>query len=125
LGAVESDVPAYSEPHLQLSSPAGIAATTPANAVLGASASSSLTAGHDINLASQRNSYASVKDGIKLFTYGKATNTQKPNQEIGIRLHAASGKVSSQSQSDETKLTADKALTVVSTTKSINTSGSM
>jgi type VI secretion system secreted protein VgrG len=123
LGAVESDVPAYSEPHLQLSSPAGIAATTPANAVLGASATSSLTAGHDINFASQRNSYASVKDGIKLFTYGKATNTQKPNQEIGIRLHAASGKVSSQSQSNETKLTADKALTVVSTTKSINISG--
>jgi type VI secretion system VgrG family protein len=122
LGAVESDVTAYSEQHLQLSSPAGIAANTPANAVLGA-AGTSLTAGHDINLASQRNSYASVKEGIKFFTYGKATSAQKPNQEIGIRLHAASGKVSSQSQADETRLTADKALTVTSTAKGITVAG--
>jgi type VI secretion system secreted protein VgrG len=119
LSTAESEAPAYSEPHLQLSSPAGIAATTPANAVLGASGSS-LSAGHDINFASQRNSYASVKEGIKFFTYGKATNAEKPNQETGIRLHAASGKVSSQSQAGETRLTADKAVNVVSTTKGIN-----
>jgi uncharacterized protein (DUF2345 family) len=102
LGAVESDVTAYSEQHLQLSSPAGIAATTPANAVLGASATSSLNPGHDINITSQRNSYASVKDGVKLFTYGKATNTQKSNQEI-IRLHAASGKPPRPAQSKKRK----------------------
>ena len=123
LGAVDSEAAAYSEPHLQLSSPDGIAATTPADALFAAALTSSMTAGNDVNLASQGNSYASVKGGIKLFTYGKATNTEKPNQETGIRLHAASGKVSSQSQSDETKLTADKALRVVSITKSINISG--
>jgi uncharacterized protein (DUF2345 family) len=123
LDAKDTEVNAYTEPHLQLSSPAGIAATTPANAVLAAAFTSSLTAGQDINVASQRNSYVSVKDGIKLFAYGKASNAKKPNQEVGIRLHAASGKVSSQSQSDETKLTADKALTVASTTKNINISG--
>ncbi|MEO5934816.1 MAG: type VI secretion system Vgr family protein, partial [Duganella sp.] len=122
LGAAESEAPAYSEPHLQLSSPAGIAATTPANAVLGGSGTS-LTAGHDINVASQRNSYASVKEGISLFTYGKATTAQKPNQEIGIRLHAASGKVSSQSQAGETKVMADKAVNIVSTAKGINIAG--
>ena len=97
--------------------------TTPVNAVFGAGATSSLTAGQDINFASQGNSYAVVKDGIKLVTYGKATNAQKPNQEIGIKLHAATGKVSSQSQSAETKLTSDKALTVSSVTKSVSVSG--
>ncbi|MDR7049093.1 type VI secretion system secreted protein VgrG [Duganella sp. 3397] len=122
LAATETEVPAYSAPQLQLSSPSGIAVTTPVNAVLGAETTTSLTAGHDINFAAQANTYFAVKDGIKLVTYGKATNAQKPNQEIGIKLHAASGKVSSQSQSDETKLTSDKALTVSSVTKSVTAS---
>ena len=123
LGATESGVPAYTAPHLQLSSPAGIAVNTPANALLTASFTSSLVAGHDINFAAQRNIYVSVRDGIRLFSYGKVTNKQKPNLEDGIRLHAASGKVSSHSQSADTKLTADKALMVVSTTKSVSVSG--
>ena len=122
LAATETEVPAYSAPQLQLSSPSGIAVTTPVNAVLGAETTTSLTAGHDINFAAQANTYFAVKDGIKLVTYGKATNAQKPNQEVGIKLHAASGKVSSQSQSDETKLTSDKALTVSSVTKSVTAS---
>jgi type VI secretion system secreted protein VgrG len=120
LSATESEVAAYSKPHLQLSAPKGIAATTPADAIFYAGATSNLSAGHDLNFAAQGNSYAIVKDGIKLFPYGKATSAQKPNQEIGIRLHAASGQVSMQSQADKTRLTADKALSVVSTTKSIN-----
>ena len=113
-------VTAYAEPHLQLSSPAGIAATTPANAVLSAGNTSSITAGQDINLAAQGNSLYAVKGGISLFTYGKADRKDKPNQETGIMLHAASGKVSSQSQSDETRITADKAITVASVTKSVS-----
>jgi type VI secretion system secreted protein VgrG len=111
---------AYSEPHLQLSSPSGIAALTPASAVISAGGSTSLAAGQDINLASQGNIFQTVKAGISLFTYGKASAGGKPNQETGIRLHAASGKVSSQSQSGPTRLTADKAITVASVTKSVN-----
>jgi type VI secretion system secreted protein VgrG len=61
-----------------------------------------------------------VKDGISLFTYGKASARDKPNQETGLRLHAASGKVSSQSQSGETRITADKAVTVTSVTKGVS-----
>ncbi|NVD74422.1 type VI secretion system tip protein VgrG [Duganella sp. BJB1802] len=111
---------AYREAHLQLSSPAGIAAVTPASAVLAAQGSSSLAAGQDINLAAQANSLHLVAGGISLFTYGKATDAQKPNQETGIRLHAASGRVSSQSQSGPTRLTADKAITVASVARSVN-----
>jgi type VI secretion system secreted protein VgrG len=103
-----------------LSSPAGIAATTPASAIMRAGATSSISAGQDVNFAAQGNSMHLVKNGISLFTYGKASNADKPNQETGIKLHAASGKVSSQSQSDATRLTADKAITVASVTKSVN-----
>jgi uncharacterized protein (DUF2345 family) len=106
--------PAYREPHLQVSSPAGIAATTPASAVLSALGSSSLAAGQDVNLAAQGNSLHTVARGLSLFTYGKASATDKPNQETGIRLHAASGRVSSQSQAGPTSITADKLVTVAS-----------
>lgn len=110
---------AYTEPQLQLSGAAGIAAVTPASAFFNAGNTSSITASQDINFASQANSFYSVRAGISLFTYGKAGNKDKPNQETGIRLHAASGKVSAQSQSDETRVTADKAITVASVTKSV------
>ena len=112
-------VPAYVEPHLQLSSPARIVATTAGDAILAAGNTCSISAGQDINFAAQGNAYNLVIGGISLFTYGKAANKDKPNQEVGIKLHAASGKVSSQSPSDATRLTADKAITVASITKSV------
>lgn len=111
---------AYSEAQLQLSGLSGIAAVTPANAVLGAGANSSIGAGQDINFAAQGNLFQTVRTGISLFTYGKASSTEKPNQELGIKLHAATGKVSSQSQFDATRLTAAQAVTVASVSKSIN-----
>jgi uncharacterized protein (DUF2345 family) len=112
-------VTAYSEPQLQLSAPAGIAATTAADAIISAGNSSSIVAGQDINFASQGGAFHTVKAGISLFTYGKASNKEKPNQETGITLHAASGKVGSQSRSDETRITADQLVTVASITKSV------
>ena len=115
----QGKVTAYSEPQLQLSGPAGIAATTPADAIICAGNTTSIVAGQDINFASQGGAFHTVKAGISLFTYGKASNKDKPNQETGIKLHAASGKVSSQSQSDETRITADKMVTVASVTKSV------
>jgi type VI secretion system secreted protein VgrG len=112
-------VPAWTEPQLQLSSLAGIVALTPADAMIAAGDTSSLTAGQDINFAAQGSSFYGVKAGISLFTYGKASAKDKPNGETGIKLHAASGKVSSQSQSDETRFTADKTITVASITKDV------
>jgi type VI secretion system secreted protein VgrG len=113
---------AYSAPHVQLSAPAGIAATTAASAFFSAAVTTSLVAGTDINLASQGNHSGLVKAGISMFTLGKTGNADKPNQEIGIALHAASGKVSSHSQSGETRLTADKSVTVASVTKCVTNS---
>jgi type VI secretion system secreted protein VgrG len=113
------EVPAYSMPQLQLSGVAGIVATTPANAILSAARTTSVTAGHDINLAAQGNQFNVVMKGISLFTYGKASDKAKPNQEVGIKLHAASGRVSMHSQADEIRITAEKAITVASVTKQV------
>jgi type VI secretion system secreted protein VgrG len=65
------------------------------------------------------NSLNAVVSGVSLFTYGKASNTGKPNQEAGIALHAASGKLSTQSQSAEMRITADKAVVVTSIQKQV------
>jgi type VI secretion system secreted protein VgrG len=107
--------PAWSNPNIVMSAPAGIALVTPQSASLNAGTTTALAAGQDINLMASASAGHSVKYGISLFTYGKASNPKKPNQETGISLHAASGKVSSQSQSDKMQITADKAVTVAST----------
>lgn len=113
-GAGNGSAAAFDAPQIQLTSPAGIAATTPASALFASGATSTVGAGQDIDLAAQGSLYHAVKDGISLFTYGKATAATKPNQETGLRAHAASGKVSVQSQSGPTRLTADKVVTVAS-----------
>ena len=115
----QGKVNAYLEPHLQLSSPAGIVAGTPANAVLAAGTTGSVSAAQDVNVVAQGNALTTVSAGISLFTYGKAANKAKPNQEVGLRLHAASGKLSSQSQSGMTSIVADKAVTFASVAKTV------
>ena len=110
---------AYAQPQLQLSAPGGVAVSTPVSTIFAAGGTSSITAGQDINLVSQANSFGIVSGGIALFTSGQVSQPQKPNQESGISLHAATGKVSSQSQGGETRLTADKAIIVSSVSKSL------
>jgi type VI secretion system secreted protein VgrG len=107
--------PAWSDPDIVMSAPAGITMLTPQSASFNAGSTTSVAAGQDINLLAQANLSYSIKGGISLFTYGKASNPKKPNQEVGIKLHAASGKVSSRSQSDKTQVTADKGIEVNST----------
>ena len=105
---------AFSAPQLQLSSPAGIAAATPASAILAAGVTSSVTAGKDINQIAQGNLHHLAKAGISLFTYGKVGDASKPVQDAGMALHAASGRVSVQSQAGKTLMTAAKQVTVAS-----------
>jgi len=115
-----ADAPSPSAPLLQVDSPSGIVAVTPADALLSSDNSSSVTTNQDINFAAQANLLHSAVGGISLFTYGKANAKEKPNQETGLHLHAASGKVSSQSQESSTTLTADKSVTVASITAEVN-----
>ncbi|MTW10540.1 type VI secretion system tip protein VgrG [Pseudoduganella eburnea] len=115
-----SGATAFDSPLLQFDSPAGIVAATPTSAVLASDNAGSLTSSHDINFAAQANLLHSSARGISLFTYGKASDKEKPNQETGVHLHAASGKFSSQSQDAPTTLTADKAVSVASINAEVN-----
>ena len=118
-GGGAGETPAWANPDIVLSAPAGIAMVTPQSASFNAGATTAVAAGQDINLVAGANAGHLVKYGISLFTYGKASNPKKPNQEVGIKLHAASGKVSSQSQNSKTSITADKAIAVNSTTDAV------
>jgi type VI secretion system secreted protein VgrG len=119
-GGGAGETPAWSDPDIVMSAPAGIVLVTPQSASFSAGSTTSLAASQDINLIAGANAGHVVKSGISLFTYGKASNPKKPNQETGIQLHAASGKVSSQSQTNKTQITADKAITVASTTDAVS-----
>jgi type VI secretion system secreted protein VgrG len=112
-------VSAWSRPDLLVSAPGGVGAATPAHNVMSAGNTASLAAGQDINLESQRHTAVAVKAGLSLFTYGKAQNANKPNAEVGMQLHAASGNVSLQAQANTLSLTADKAISVSSVTDAI------
>lgn len=118
-------VPAWSEPRIQYSAPAGIAQLTPQNHILAAGKNLSIATGQDANLIAQGNHSLAVKDGIALFTVGKANGKNKPNTETGIHLHAASGQVSLQSQSGKTTAAADKKMTIASTTGNLNASAKL
>ncbi|MCB1901135.1 MAG: type VI secretion system tip protein VgrG [Rhodocyclaceae bacterium] len=118
-GGGEGTVPAWSAPRIQYSAPAGIVQLTPADAILVAGKGMGLVAGEDANLAFQGSHSLVVKDGLVLFTVGKATREQKPNSETGIHLHAASGKVSVQAQGGQLRAAADKSVTVASTAASV------
>jgi type VI secretion system secreted protein VgrG len=114
-GGGAGETPAWSNPDIVMSAPGGITGVTPESISLNAGQTTSIAAGQDIALVAGANASHLVKYGISLFAYGKASNPNKPNQETGIKLHAASGKLSSQSQTDKTSITADKDITVSST----------
>ena len=122
IGGGQGSVAAWGRPDLVLASPAGILHSSPKSGITSAGNTTSLVAGQDINQLAGQNWALAAKDGIVLYTYGKASNSQKPNQETGIALHAASGNVNSQSQSGSTHVVADKAVSVSSTAAGINAS---
>jgi len=114
-GGGTGTVTAWSESRIQYSAPAGIAQLTPQDQILAAGNSLVIASGQDTQLIAQGNHSLAVKDGLALFTVGKAGKGQKPNTETGIHMHAASGKVSLQSQSGKTTAAADKTVTIAST----------
>ncbi|RZI81678.1 MAG: type VI secretion system tip protein VgrG [Rubrivivax sp.] len=112
-------IPITERPDLVLSAAADIASLTPANTVVSAGQHASVTAGQDTNLLSQRHSAWAVKDGISLFTRGEAQPGQRAVQDVGLKLHAASGNVSTQAQGGAFTLTAEKAVDLQSTAANV------
>jgi type VI secretion system secreted protein VgrG len=108
-------VPAFRRPDLLLAAPAGMALHTPASFMATAGRTLTLVAAQDLQHTVQVHHSAAAQDGVVLYTYGKAGNAQKPNTEVGMSLHAASGTVNLQSQRGALRLTADRLIEVAST----------
>ena len=122
IGGGTGSTAAWSRPDLVIAAPGGITQSSAQSGFYSAGGTTSVLAGQDLNQLSAANTALAAKEGIVLYTYGKAQNGQKPNSETGIKLHAAAGNVNTQSQSDATHITADKAVQVSSTHASINAS---
>jgi type VI secretion system secreted protein VgrG len=112
-------IPVTEQPNLLMSAAGDIAALTPAHTVLSTGQHTTLTAAQDTNLLAQRHQAWAVKDGISLFTRGEAKDKQRAVQDVGIKLHAASGNVRTEAQSDAFTLTAQKAIDLQSTAADI------
>jgi type VI secretion system secreted protein VgrG len=98
----------FTAPHLVLSSPAGIAASTPASTHLQSGEHVATTAGGYITLAAGKSFFASVAGKISLFA-----------AKAGVKLFAARGKVEIQAQSDNIEMIAEQVLKLISTKASI------
>lgn len=112
-------IPVTERPDLVLSAAADISSATPAHTVISAGQHATVVTGQDANLLSQRHMAWAVKDGISLFTRGEAKDGQRAVQDVGMKLHAASGNVNVQAQSGQFTLTAEKAVDLQSTAASI------
>ncbi len=110
---------AYSEPHLQLSAPQGIALATPEQAVLVNGATASLTGGQDIEALAQGQLSLAAAKGLSLYTVGQPAPGGEPNTERGIKLHAADGAVKVQSQQGESKIAAQRSVTLASSSQGV------
>ena len=99
------NIPMWSDPHLVISGPAGVIFVTPLAGFTTAGKTLSMTASADLDLAAQNALVTAAKDGIELFTVGKLGEADRPVDETGIRMAAASGPVTIQAQSDEARLT--------------------
>ena len=102
-----------------LSAAGTISSATPAHTVVSTGAHTTLTSAQDTNSLSQRHSAWAVKGGISLFTRGEAKDAQRAVQDVGLKMHAASGNVNTQAQSSTFTLTAQKAIDLQSTAASI------
>ena len=118
-GGGAGSVPAWGRPDLVIAAPGGIAASTPANAVVSAGATASFVAQQDLQAMAQAHHATAAKDGVVLYTAGRAPSHGRPVTETGIRLHAASGSVGLQSHSGAARFTADRQVHVASTGGSV------
>ena len=98
-----AEFPELEQPHLVLSSPAGIQTTTSQSTHIASDWHTALTAGKNMSIAAGAGLFASVGETFRLFV-----------QKAGMKLIAASGKVTIQAQSDDVEVIAKKVLAIIS-----------
>ncbi len=119
IGGGQGTHAAFARPDLVMAAPAGIACFTPATLWASAGGTAGLVAGQDLIFSVQRHHTSAAREGIVWFTYGKAGDPRKPNQETGMKLHAASGSVSVQAQSAASHWHAQGRIDITSTHEAV------
>jgi len=114
IGGGEGQVPAWSQPLLALYGHAGVLSLSPEHQIWAAGTQCLLNAGADINLTAQGHTAFLAAQGLVLFTRG-AGDDSRPIANTGIALHAATGAVSVQAQSDKISVAAQQNIRMVST----------
>ncbi len=97
------------EPHMVLSSPAGIALTTPRSTHMHTVENTAVTTGGHFSASTGKSFMVSALDKVSLFAH-----------KLGMRLFAGQGKLEIQAQSDDLQIIAAKVLQIISTQKSIH-----
>jgi len=98
----------FAAPHLVLSSPAGIASSTPESTHIQSGQHAAITSGGHVSIAAGKSLFASVAEKISLFV-----------SKAGMKLFAAKGKVEIQAQSDNVEIIAEQVLKLISTKMNI------
>lgn len=95
--------PELAEPHLVLSSPAGIELASTRSTHIASGEHTALTAGHNLSIAAGDSLYASIRQTLRLFVH-----------KAGMKFIAAAGKITVQAHDDDIQVIADKVLALIS-----------
>jgi len=97
------EFPELAQPHLVLASPAGIETTTAQSTHIASAQHTALTAGRSLSIATGESLFASIRQTLRLFVH-----------KAGMKLIAASGKITVQAHDDDIQVIANKVLSLIS-----------
>ncbi len=115
IGGGDGDAPGWDKPVLMGSGVAGVMSLTPADQVWVSGTHTTLASGVALNWLSQGSITMAVAGGLVLYTAGAEPKPESPNQERGIALHAAQGKVSARAHKNQAILAAKTNVKITST----------
>jgi len=104
--------PELSDPHLLLASPAGIETMSAESTHIASGEHTALTTGRHLSIATGDSLFASIKQTFRLFVH-----------KAGMKLIAASGKITVQAHEDDIQIIANKVLSLISQTDWIDLKG--
>ncbi|WP_269791116.1 type VI secretion system Vgr family protein [Stenotrophomonas sp. Iso1] len=105
----------WSAPVLLGSGVAGVLSLTPADQAWVSGTHTTLSAGVALNWMTQGALTLAVANGLMVYTAGQQARSESPNQERGIALHAAQGKVSARAHQNLVKVAAKTEVRIAST----------
>ena len=111
----DGEAPGWSAPVLLGSGVAGVMSLTPADQAWVSGTHTLLSSGVALNWMTQGSLSLAVAEGLVLYTVGSEGSKESPNQERGIALHAAQGKVSARAHKNQATIAAKTNVRIAST----------